>query len=671
MSPFPPSRPFVAVLFVLLLAPTAWAQDDDILDVPLDDDFTHTEAPAHAIELSTIHVEGSGDDDDYLHDAPFTQTVAPLPTLSLNDWLEQTPGVFGDVSSKGERFIMVRGFTTRQISARFDDIPLDTGYDNITGLDAIPMNWIGRGELQFADVQASDAIGLGGGLAMFSTDPKWIEAAFETNFTGGRFSLAHGMNLGPYTWAITAGAHYSNGFRLSHAYKPNPYENGGIRDASKNHGANALAKIARTLGSWGNLELMGGYTYAPREVPTGVNTGYDRYWDFTDFHIAMASAKLSWNTPMLTGSWRLWFDEQGNTLRVFDTPARNTQTSAIANDSIWCDREAGTLFHIAANPFDIGLGMLDVGFRAELRYQHHASVEKRIITHAQTDKSADRLTFDLRPSASWQIIPALFLSASAFAVGDIELTRSDSSQTLEHDRQQLYNGGFTLGLQYAPLSNLKIALHAARRLRMPTLKEQFNRVTGAFGLNAEVAWHVQLQIDYTPIPTLAFQLIGHDSEIRDLINFRYTSGIKEAYNVDSARIAGLDAILRIGPFWGLSLDLAYAFLHARDLQNDKTLTDRPQHSLRATLRYAPIFPLTLSLGLQYESKRRTESWIGAQSAWMGDITLLNAQIEYKTPQFSVYLRGANLLDFDYARAYGYPEPGFQATLGAKIALDTP
>ena len=82
-------------------------------------------------------------------------------------------------------------------------------------------------------------------------------------------------------------------------------------------------------------------------------------------------------------------------------------------------------------------------------------------------------------------------------------------------------------------------------------------------------------------------------------------------------------------------------------------------------------PLTLSLGLQYESKRRTESWIGAQSAWMGDITLLNAQIEYKTPQFSVYLRGANLLDFDYARAYGYPEPGFQATLGAKIALNTP
>ena len=230
-------------------ATNAFAQDSEI-EILFDDESEisfEEDNNDDYIELDAIQIDAKKARLIYHQETPFIQDIDASTTQSVNDWLEQAPNVYGDSSGKGQRFVIVRGFTTRQLSFRFDDIPLDTGFDGITGLDVIPMNWIGSGQLKFADVNSEDAVGLGGGILMHPATPALAEAAFETSLTGARFSVAHGMNRGPWTWALTAGAHTSNGFPLSHHYQENEHEDGGLRDASKSHGYNALAKVSRRL----------------------------------------------------------------------------------------------------------------------------------------------------------------------------------------------------------------------------------------------------------------------------------------------------------------------------------------------------------------------------------------------------------------------------------------
>lgn len=669
------SIPLLTAAVIALSAPTAFAQDNE-MEIIFDEEseFSFDEDDSNDyIELDAIQIDAKKARLIYHQETPFIQDIDASTTQSVNDWLEQAPTVYGDSSGKGQRLVIVRGFTTRQLSFRFDDIPIDTGFDGMTGLDVIPMNWIGSGQLKFADATPDDAVGLGGGVLMHAATPALAEAAFETSLTGARFSIAHGMTKDNWSWTLTAGAHTSNGFPLSQHYKKNNDEDGGLRDASKSHGYNALAKISRTLAHWGKLELMGAYSNAPRDVPTGVGTGNYRYWKFPKYFVALSGAKLSFHTTDINGYLHFWYQNQSNRLEAFDNADRNTQTTSLSSNSDWKDQDIGARLFLASAPLDVGLGMLDIALRNEIRYQNHFSKDWQFSRQDESIKKSDRITFDIRPTANWQPIAPLFVSVSGYAVGDVEISHSDTSKEVK-ELQQLYNGGFNIGIDYIPRTDLKISARAARRLRLPTLKEQFSRaseyIDADFKLNAEIAWNMQLQIDYTPLDILKFQITGYDSEIRDLINFRYVSGIKEAYNIDSARLAGLDFAVHVGPLWNLSLDATYSYIYAYDLNTHMQLTDRPAHNVKATLSYQPLPQLKFSVRTQFESKRRTEAWMSASSAWLGSVFLLDAQIDYITDRFSAYIRATNLTDYDYARAFGYPEPGFQLFVGAKIKIDT-
>ena len=182
----------------------------------------------------------------------------------------------------------------------------------------------------------------------------------------------------------------------------------------------------------------------------------------------------------------------------------------------------------------------------------------------------------------------------------------------------------------------------------------------------EVAWDFEAEIHYRPIEEVSITVGAFDAEIDDLIVFLYTNGTKLAFNVDESRMAGVDIALSVGPFVGLTLDAAYHYLYAYDLSRDHVLNDRPAHNFRASLHYSPIDNLRLTIGCQFESKRRTEAWMSANYAWLGNVFLLDAEIEYKLEKVSLYLRGTNLTDYNYQRAFGYPEAGVNVMLGAKL-----
>ena len=113
---------------------------EDIDDIYTFENDTRHINIADPLVVDTIRVEAEHARDIYRQSSPFIQTISTETVASINDWIEQAPGVFGDSTGKGQRLVYVRGFSTRQITARFDNMPIDTGYDGITGLDAIPMH---------------------------------------------------------------------------------------------------------------------------------------------------------------------------------------------------------------------------------------------------------------------------------------------------------------------------------------------------------------------------------------------------------------------------------------------------------------------------------------------------------------------------------------------------
>ena len=669
----------LSVLFTVLNVLPANAQEEDIIVIDDEEDAESddvNQTSPKVLELNPIDIVETPEQQVLKGARPaFAQTITMPRLQSVNDWLESANGVYGDASGKGTRSVIVRGFETRQINFQFDGVPLDTGYDGMTGLDVMPMNWISAGRIAHADATPTDAVGFGGKIDLYAFNPGLAEAAVETSLTGVIASAAHGMSMGPWHWAATVGGQYSNGFYLSHAFEEHSDEDGGLRDSSWKKGGNFLVKAGRTLGDWGDFEILAGWAQAPRGVPTGVNTGYRRYWEFTSWRVAFTSAKLNFRTTALGGQFQVWATDQGNTLEAYDSPARNTQNTAVASTSVWQDDDYGGRIDLTSMPWSLGnAGFMRALLRTDLRYQYHDSHEIAYQPEGYTDNSSSRFYFDIRPALEWQITSAIRLFASGDAAGakaidqDIESTNPTNQPKLE----DLYDGGFSTGLDYNILSSLDLNLRAARRLRMPTLKEQFRSLPGSDEpiptLDPERAWDFEAEIHWKPIDEVALTIGGFDTEIRDLIEFKYINNTKISHNVSKSRIAGTDIALALGAWAGFSFDISYHYLYAYDLSQDHELNDRPAHNLRFAVHYAPIDALKFTVSGQYESKRRTEAWLSNKYAWMGDVFLLGAEIEYQMDHFSMYLRGTNLLDYNYSRAFGYPEPGVNVVLGAKIVL---
>ena len=634
-------------------------------------------APSHeeeVLELETIEIMDTIESDVRNGARPaFAQTIVEPHVQSVNDWLESVNGVYGDQTGKGTRSVMVRGFESRQLRIEFNGMPLETGYEGLAALDVLPMNWISAGRVAHADATPIDGVGLGGKLDFYAFDPSKLEAAVEVSRSGAVASVSHGMKRGAWRWAATLGANYKSGFYLSGDFKAADGEDGELRDSSEKKGANFLAKVGRTLSSWGDVELMAGWAQAPRDVPTGINTGTHRYWKFTNWRIAFASGRLRFETAPLTGQLFVWALDSGNTLEAFDDETRSTQTTPEASTSVWQDDDYGMKLELNFMPFDLhSAGLMALALRADLRYQRHASNEETYQPGATSSQTSSRFYYDLRPALEWMISPDVRVFAAGNVVGSVPVSQTSKGPVTDDVRLEgQHDGGFSVGVDYAILENLDLGLRAARRLRMPSLKEQFRNVPESLGvvpekLLPEVAWDFEAELHWKPLDEVALTIGVFDIEIRDLIEFKYVNALKIAYNVSEARHAGVDVALKLGAWAGVSLDLSYHYLYAYDLSEAHELNDRPAHNVRAAVHYEPLDSLRLTLGASFESKRRTEAWMSTKYAWLGSVFLLNAEVEWHTEHFALYVRGTNLTDYNYMRAIGYPEEGVNVMVGGKV-----
>ena len=160
------------------------------------------------------------------------------------------------------------------------------------------------------------------------------------------------------------------------------------------------------------------------------------------------------------------------------------------------------------------------------------------------------------------------------------------------------------------------------------------------------------------------------NDIDELLDFRTLPGfVFDTFNVKEARTEGVETSAEWDVNDRLTLNAAYTYLSAEDLDEDERLLRRPRHTVQAGASYA--FADTLSGTIRavgYFDRRDTDpATFAAFDA--GDYVVVRGSAEWVlNAEWTVFARVENLFDREYAPIAGYPALGRSGYLGARFSF---
>jgi outer membrane receptor for ferrienterochelin and colicins len=207
--------------------------------------------------------------------------------------------------------------------------------------------------------------------------------------------------------------------------------------------------------------------------------------------------------------------------------------------------------------------------------------------------------------------------------------------------------------------------------RAPTVNELYWRDSYAVGnpdLKPEESIGYDLGIEHQFNTKVLGRVSLFRSDVDDLLTWDDPDGdwIWEPYNVEKARVQGIEAGVKTQFTRLLSSAFTYTYLDTRDdgeTYKDKYLRYRPRHKGGCRLTYENERGLKVGLGVEYSSSVYTDR---ANTSKLGSFLLLNARISRVVAgDTELFIAGENLLDEEYQLYDGYPMPGASITGGLK------
>lgn len=184
-----------------------------------------------------------------------------------------------------------------------------------------------------------------------------------------------------------------------------------------------------------------------------------------------------------------------------------------------------------------------------------------------------------------------------------------------------------LGLSYNIVNPLHLRLSAGRAFRSPSLTElalpdlPLNSILDMVSnaeLKPEYIWAFDGGIDVKPLRWLDVTLNGFYNDMQGLVAPVFVSsqsGLRlniTHRNISSAWSSGLELVVRMRPFAGLSLSSGYSFTTSLDTQLDAPLDYLPRHKLDLNALYqrtlGPV-QLSSSLATSLVGERSSRNWL--------------------------------------------------------------
>lgn len=591
---------------------------------------------------------------------------------SAADALEQVPALYATSGVRGERIFTLRGFTQLETAVLVDGVPLSLPYDGQLDLSLIPAALLDRVII----IKGPASIiygpnGLGGSVNLITRRPGNVPFA-QLSLEGGplgafRFDTVHGLALGRVEYVVYASANRREGFPLAAGSAPG--EAGEPRENSDRMfwQAGGSVRVAATR----RQELRGSVLFidGKRGVSPSLADPTPRFWRFNVWRGLVATLAhegrhtAGWSTDEV-----VYYQKYDNLLDAYDNASYATQESARAMHSWYHDWVVGGRLRSELKLVPPRLRAL--WLRAWLSVEHDRHDDVPASGGPTTTYSRTLITvapeLEIQPWRRWS-----FTAAGQFDVeapGQVPAVKANPT----------WDAGPLVSARYGTRDRLLVRLTVARRTRFPSLKERFSYGLGARDPNPDLApesaWHFGLDASWRPLRWLSLEASAFDAEVDDIIDaVRLDNGNDQLQNLGRARLAGVEAAVRLQPWRWLDLQAGYAWLYAKRLgASGARLQYRPAHRATVTLGLTParwigFFAFVRVVGPQDYQHPLTRVWGELKAFATLDVTL-----EFRpTAWLRTWTRASNLLDASYQTEYGFPDPGRAFWMGMELTLDRP
>lgn len=292
------------------------------------------------------------------------------------------------------------------------------------------------------------------------------------------------------------------------------------------------------------------------------------------------------------------------------------------------------------------------------------------------------------PSSHARRTASRFFGSAVARPGEITELRleaaleSDQTEGPGRDAREGFASG-RFGASVRPAPELGFFGTVARYVRVPTLAEQYGASASILGnpelvresgASADIGARGEISVGDALV--LGSELVGFGRLASDLIAYRRSAaGVLRPYNVGSARVLGLEAVVSARILGVLWVDGSLSALDPRDTSDDRTLTNDVV-PLLARLTATPTIAVELEdvvreigwdharfgAGLVYRSARIADS--AGLIVLPSQVTLdLDMAVGFFRRALTIRARLTNLIDDRSTDLVGYPLPGRAIHIG--------
>ena len=251
-------------------------------------------------------------------------------------------------------------------------------------------------------------------------------------------------------------------------------------------------------------------------------------------------------------------------------------------------------------------------------------------------------------------------------VGYAKQSRDSGSDDSDHT--------YRIGMFYDLMSDTRLKLSHAKKIRFPTLRDLFEPDRANPNLETETTDHYEAGVEqvFHSIP-LKLDVTVFRVDAEDYIE---TDSFGVAQNFEEYRFEGVEVsgVLQATP--NVAIRMGYTFLDSENRSAGvltDTLQNRPEHQLSLDLNVRipdtgiSVYASWLHIERSFELERGSNPSMAQET---GDYDVVDLKVQKAFSGFTLFGRAMNLFDDDYVESGGFPAPGRTLLIGGEFPFGT-
>ncbi|MGS0681663.1 TonB-dependent receptor plug domain-containing protein [Shewanella sp. 125m-7] len=572
---------------------------------------------------------------------------------SLDQVLQNVPGVYVRTGAAGIPRVDIRGLKTRHITFLINGVPASSTEDGQFDPTVIPTNQIARVEVSVGPT--SVLYGPGGSAGVINIITKQGD---ESSALSGKVESAADNTLNADISAAGSGENWqgimsvthqeTDGTPMSDDFEDTRNQVGDVRFNSDRKLTNYYAQGSYFIND--STKLMA--NYSQRDGKWGLSPTVDRkktpsrVEDYNEQSIQFGAAHEINNAQTLRG---FIYYNQTDMVENFYNHKMNNLNSIVDSTS----KVSGTNIQFI-NEFEYGAVLTTSVIVEKQDWFSHTNKLRSTKGSGGGTGGGQGGPSDIDESI------IIYTGAAEYQYQhDGEYGYSLGAAVHNYDRDSNSETDFSAQASafYQITDSSRIHTGIAQKVRYPSISDLYATTSGNMELKAEVAHQFELGLQQS----LPFDSqLDISSYVTDANDYIAKDDMNQEQNIGDYRFMGVDLQMTNQYFDSLGLTFAYSYIDTEDRTTNERLQYRPTHNLRFQASYDFSFGLTTRLDAE-----RIIDQVNGKGVQLNNYTLVDLSLSQNIwhENLELYVRATNLFDELYYQSDFMPQAGRQVFVG--------